>query len=139
MTDTQALHTMLQDHLRLIETNQAELRRVEAELDQAVAAKAEKLSVTENCMRTRTQRPTQEKVRDDVETLLEEEYSGLEQAIQELKQAKRKVQEQQRRFAALKQQLQLDLRDKRQALDLDMNTVKFRSTVPPGQAFVNRP
>merc|ERR1719231_229778 len=89
-------------------------------------------------MRTRMQRPTQEKVRDDVETLLEEEYSGLEQAIAELKQAKRKVQEQQRRFASLKQQLQLDLRDKRQALDLDMNTVNFRSTVPPGQAFVSR-
>merc|ERR1719335_740910 len=95
---------MLQDNIRLIEQNQNELRKVEHELEQAVAAKTEKLAVTENCMRTRMQRPTQEKVRDDVETLLEEEYAGLESAIAELKQAKRKVQEQQRRFASLKQQ-----------------------------------
>merc|ERR1719253_2548589 len=107
MSDTQALHKMLEENIRLIDNNNQELRRVEGELEQAVAQKMEKLAVTESCMRTRMQRPTQEKVRDDVETLLEEEYTGLEQAIGELKQAKRKVQEQQRRFQALKQQLQL--------------------------------
>jgi len=70
-------------------------------------------------MRKRTERPIREKVRDAVETLLEDEYALLDRALQDLTSARQLVQEKLRTFGQLRSQLLLDLRDKQQALTVD--------------------
>jgi len=119
LVDTQALVDKLKDTIRQVDQHMVHLRKVDAELEGAVLQRTEKISITEACMRKRTERPIREKVRDAVETLLEDEYALLDRALQDLTNARQLVQEKLRTFGQLRSQLLLDLRDKQQALTVD--------------------
>jgi hypothetical protein len=144
LVDTQALVDKLKDTIRQVDQHVLHLRKVDAELESAVLQRTEKLSITEACMRKRTERPIREKVRDAVETLLEDEYALLDRALQDLNSARGLVSDKLRTFGQLRSQLLLDLRDKQQALTVDsrianeyhMGTAPHR---PPSRGMYQRP
>merc|ERR1719387_2044705 len=119
LVDTQALVDKLKETIRQVDQHVIHLRKVDAELEAAVLQRTEKISITEACMRKRTERPMREKVRDAVETLLEDEYALLDRALNHLMNARGLVSDKLRTFGQLRSQLLLDLRDKQQALNVD--------------------
>jgi chromosome condensin MukBEF ATPase and DNA-binding subunit MukB len=119
LLDTQTLVDKIKDTIKAVDEHIFQLRKVDSDLEAAVLQRQEKLNITEACMRKRTERPTRERVRDAVETLLEDEYALLDRALHDLADARAAVSEKQRALTNLRSQLMLDLQDKQQALRVD--------------------
>merc|ERR1711869_51958 len=98
IVDTQALVDKLKETIRQVDQHVLHLRKVDAELEAAVLQRTEKISITEACMRKRTERPIREKVRDSVETLLEDDYALLDKALNDLSSARTLVSEKLRTY-----------------------------------------
>jgi hypothetical protein len=132
IVDTQALCDKLKDTIRQMDQHVVHLRKVDAELEAAVLQRTERISITEACVRKRTERPIREKVRDAVETALEDEYALLDRALNDLSSARGLVSDKLRTFGQLRSQLLLDLRDKQQALNVDTRiATEYHNGVSP--------
>lgn len=126
LEETRLSKDRLKLQLARVESELKELEESRRKLEQTLQEKQHQLRVSGHCMRRRTQRPDRERVRDEVEELLEHEYSSLSKVVQSLERELSLVQTDIRHLRVSKQQLEEDVRDKRTALQLDAECLRMR-------------
>ena len=126
MEETRVSKDRLKLQLARVDGEIKELEASKHKLEQTLQEKQHQLRVSGHCMRRRTQRPERERVRDEVEELLEHEYSSLSKVVQSLERELAQVQTNLRHLNKSKQQLDADVRDKRAALQLDADCLRLR-------------
>jgi hypothetical protein len=125
--------------VRELDERLAALRKADGELAAEQNKHMDRLKVTQHCLQRRTQRPERERVRDSVETALEEEAGELALALRDAEQTRKKVAEKEHRLLVLRAKLCKDQDNKKASLDVDERMItQYRemNTKTRSQLFV---